>query len=387
MKTALGVDHHALVTADLDELTAAARAVRDEHHGNRVTFSPKVFIPLTMLCRDRCGYCTFAKPPARLERPYLTRDDVLGIAESGRAAGCHEALFTLGERPELRYPAAAEWLAEQGYASTVDYLVAMCAAVVEETGLLPHANAGALYADELARLRPVSASQGMMIETLAVGLDAHRGAPDKDPERRLATLEAAGELAIPFTTGILVGIGETRADRLAALSAIAAAHRRHGHVQEVIVQNFLPKAGTAMVRSPACPADELRWSIAVARLLLPPDVHLQAPPNLSDDLVPLLDAGIDDWGGVSPVTADHVNPERAWPGLERLEALTEAAGHTLAPRLTIYPEFALAPERWLDPACWERRSRNRDTPAPPVPATPCRLPRTRNRPPPALPAR
>jgi FO synthase len=350
VKTAPGVDHHALVTADLDELTAAARAVRDEHHGNRVTFSPKVFIPLTMLCRDRCGYCTFAKPPARLERPYLTRDDVLRIAESGRAAGCHEALFTLGERPELRYPAAAEWLAEQGYASTVDYLVAMCAAVVEETGLLPHANAGALYADELARLRPVSASQGMMIETLAVGLDAHRGAPDKDPERRLSTLEAAGELAIPFTTGILVGIGETRADRLAALSAIAAAHRRHGHVQEVIVQNFLPKAGTAMVRSPACPADELRWSIAVARLLLPPDVHLQAPPNLSDDLVPLLDAGIDDCGGVSPVTADHVNPERAWPGLERLEALTEAAGHTLAPRLTIYPEFALAPERWLDPA-------------------------------------
>jgi FO synthase len=345
-----GADHDALIEADLDELTRAARAVRDAHHGNRVTYSPKVFIPLTMLCRDKCGYCTFAKPPARLERPYLTRDDVLRIAEAGRAAGCHEALFTLGERPELRYPAAGEWLAANGYASTVDYLVAMCAAVLEETGLLPHANAGALYADELARLRPVTASQGMMIETLAVGLDAHRGAPDKDPERRLATLEAAGELSIPFTTGILVGIGETRADRIAALSAIAAAHRRHGHVQEVIVQNFLPKAGTAMVRAPACPADELRWSIAVARLLLPGDVHLQAPPNLSDDLVPLLDAGIDDWGGVSPVTADHVNPERAWPALARLEESTEAAGHTLAPRLTIYPEFALSPERWLDPA-------------------------------------
>jgi FO synthase len=343
-------DPDALVAADLDELTEAARAVRDRHHGLRVTFSPKVFIPLTMLCRDRCGYCTFAKPPARLDSPYLTRDDVLRIAEAGREAGCHEALFTLGERPELRYPAAAEWLAERGYSSTVDYLAAMCAAVVQETGLLPHANAGALYADELARLRPVTASQGMMIETLAVGLDAHRGAPDKDPERRLATLEAAGELAIAFTTGILVGIGETRADRIEALSAIAAAHRRHGHVQEVIVQNFLPKAGTAMVRSPACPEDELRWSIAVARLLLPGDVHLQAPPNLSEHLAPLLDAGIDDWGGVSPITADHVNPERAWPALERLEALTEAAGHTLAPRLTIYPEFALDPERWLDPA-------------------------------------
>jgi FO synthase len=343
-------EHDALIDGDLDELTARARAVRDRHHGNRVTFSPKVFIPLTMLCRDRCGYCTFAKPPARLDSPYLTRDDVLRIAEAGRVAGCHEALFTLGERPELRYPAAAEWLAENGYASTVDYLAAMCAAVLAETGLLPHANAGALYAGELARLRPVSASQGMMIETLAEGIDAHRGAPDKEPARRLATLEAAGELQIPFTTGILVGIGETRADRIAALEAIAAAHRRHGHVQEVIVQNFLPKAGTAMVRSPACPPDELVWSIAVARLLLPADVHLQAPPNLSDDLAPLLGAGIDDWGGVSPVTADHVNPERAWPTLERLEALTEAAGHTLAPRLTIYSEFALAPERWLDPA-------------------------------------
>jgi FO synthase len=345
-----GLDREWLVAADLDELTAAARAVRDRHHGHRVTFSPKVFIPLTMLCRDRCGYCTFAKPPARLDSPYLSRDDVLRIAEAGRSAGCHEALFTLGERPELRYRAAAEWLAEQGYTSTVDYLAAMCAAVVQETGLLPHANAGALYPDELARLRPVSASQGMMIETLSVGLDAHRGAPDKEPERRLGTLEAAGELQIPFTTGILVGIGETRADRIAALEAIAAAHRRHGHVQEVIVQNFLPKPGTAMARWPACPEDELRRSIAVARLLLPPEVHLQAPPNLSEDLVPLLDAGIDDWGGVSPVTADHVNPERAWPALERLEALTEAAGHTLAPRLTIYPEFALAPQRWLDPA-------------------------------------
>ncbi|HEX4162897.1 MAG TPA: 7,8-didemethyl-8-hydroxy-5-deazariboflavin synthase CofG, partial [Acidimicrobiales bacterium] len=339
-----------LLHTPLPDLTALARTVRDSAHGRRVTFSPKVFIPLTMLCRDRCGYCTFAKAPARLKSPYLTPDEVLAVARAGRAAGCHEALFTLGERPELRYPVAAAWLAAQGYGSTVEYLAAMCRLVVEETGLLPHANAGALHADELAALRPVTASQGMMLESLAEGLAAHRGAPDKDPARRLATLEAAGELAIPFTTGILVGIGDTRADQLASLRAIAAAHDRHGHVQEVIVQNFLPKPGTAMYKAAPCPADDLVWAIAAARLVLPPDVHVQAPPNLSDDLAPLLEAGIDDWGGVSPVTADHVNPERAWPALEVLRDATEAAGHTLAPRLTVYPTFALDPGRWLDEA-------------------------------------
>ncbi|MFN8051278.1 MAG: bifunctional FO biosynthesis protein CofGH [Acidimicrobiales bacterium] len=331
----------------LPELLAAAAAVRDAAHGNRITYSPKVFIPLTMLCQDKCGYCTFAQPPARLDAPFLTPEQVLDIARAGAAAGCHEALFTLGERPELRYPVAAEWLAEHGYASTVDYLVAMCAAVRDETGLLPHANAGALTRDELSALREVSASQGMMLESLNPGLDAHRGSPDKTPERRLATLEAAGELQIPFTTGILVGIGESRADRIEALEAIAASHRRHGHVQEVIVQNFLPKPGTSMHAAPPCPADEYLDAIALARLILPPDIHLQVPPNLTDDFGGLVDAGIDDWGGVSPVTADHVNPERPWPALDRLRAVTEAAGHTLAPRLTIYPEFAAEPERWL----------------------------------------
>src|SRR5437763_419238 len=339
-----------LLEAPLDELLAAAAAVRDETYGTRITYSPKVFIPLTMLCRDKCGYCTFAKPPARLASPSLTPAEVLAIAHAGTLAGCHEALFTLGERPEERYPAAASWLAENGYASTVDYLAAMCRLVVEETGLLPHANAGALYESELAQLRPVSASQGMMLESLNPDLECHRGSPDKVPERRLATLDAAGQLNIPFTTGILVGIGESRADRVVALEAIAESHRRHGHVQEVIVQNFLPKPGTAMHRSPACPDDEYLWSIAAARLILPAEIHLQAPPNLSDDFAVLLRAGIDDWGGVSPVTADHVNPERPWPALDRLRSETEAAGHTLAPRLTIYPSFALAPERWLDPA-------------------------------------
>jgi FO synthase len=331
-----------------DELRAEARRVRNDSFGRRVTYSPKVFIPLTMLCRDKCGYCTFAQPPARLGAPYLTPDEVLAIARRGAAAGCHEALFTLGERPEERYPVARSWLDEHGYASTIDYLAAMCEQVLDETGLLPHANAGALYGDELARLRGVSASQGMMIETLRADLDCHRGSPDKTPERRLATLEAAGELSIPFTTGILVGIGEERADRAAALVAIADAHARHGHVQEVIVQNFLPKDGTAMHGAPPCPHEDYLDAIAMARLLLPADVHVQAPPNLSDDFGVLLDAGIDDWGGVSPVTADHVNPERPWPALDRLRDATEGRGFTLAPRLTIYPEYALDPHSWLD---------------------------------------
>ncbi|MQA12785.1 MAG: 7,8-didemethyl-8-hydroxy-5-deazariboflavin synthase subunit CofH [Pseudonocardiaceae bacterium] len=344
------IDGGDLGDLDTAELLARAAALRDVRHGSRVTFSPKVFVPLTMLCRDRCGYCTFAHAPRELPSAYLEPDEVLAIARRGAEFGCHEALFTLGERPEERYSAAREWLAQRGYTSTVDYLVDACRMVVEETGLLPHANAGALHRDDLAVLREVTASQGMMIESLRSGLRAHRGAPDKDPARRLATLESAGELAIPFTTGILVGIGETEADRVSALRAIAEAHRRHGHVQEVIVQNFLPKPGTAMRDEPACPPEEHARAIALARLILPPEVHVQAPPNLSDDPAGLLAAGLDDWGGVSPVTADHVNPERPWPGLDELRGVTESAGHVLAPRLTIYPEYALDPSRWLDEA-------------------------------------
>ncbi len=339
-----------LIERDLAWLQNQAGSIRAAAHGNRITFSPKVFIPLTMLCRDRCGYCTFAKAPARVASPYLSLDQVLDIARAGRAAGCHEALFTLGEGPEDRYPAAREWLDDHGYTSTVDYLVAACAAVVTETGLLPHANAGALDGEDLLRLRAVTASQGMMIESVNPDLTAHRSAPDKTPARRLATLETAGEAGIPFTTGLLVGIGETRSDRVATLEAIVDSHRRHGHVQEVIVQNFLPKAGTSMHQWPPCPTEEFLWTIAAARVILPPDIHLQAPPNLSDDLAPLLASGIDDWGGVSPVTADHVNPERAWPELGILREATEATGLTLAPRLTLYPSFALDPARWLDEA-------------------------------------
>ncbi len=314
----------------------------------RITYSPKVFIPLTMLCRDRCGYCTFAQSPAHVDSAFMSVDEVLAVARAGADAGCHEALFTLGEFPEDRYPVARAWLEERGFASTVDYVVHAAQAVLDETGLLPHVNAGALGYADLAKVRAVSPSQGMMIESLNANLVAHRGAPDKTPERRLATLHAAGELAIPFTTGILVGIGESREDRIVALEAIAAAHQRFGHVQEVIVQNFAPKPGTLMRDHPACPVDVLVETIEMARAILPADVHLQAPPNLVDDPGVLVNAGIDDFGGISPITADHVNPEKPWPHIDQLRAVVEAHGLALAPRLTIYPEFAQDPKRWLD---------------------------------------
>ncbi len=331
------------------DLAAEARAIRDRAFGSVITYSPKVFIPLTMLCRDKCGYCTFAQPPARLETPYLSAEEVAAIAGQGAESGCHEALFTLGERPELRYPAAARWLADHGYESTVDYVVAMAELVLAETGLLPHANTGAMFFDEIMKLRRVAPSQGMMIETLRNDLDCHRGAPDKEPQRRLDTLEWAGEAKVPFTTGILVGIGENREDRLAALQAIAASHQRHGHVQEVIVQNFLPKEGTAMHSAEPCPRDVYLDAISMARVVLPPDIHVQAPPNLSNDFGGLLDAGVSDWGGVSPVTADHVNPERPWPAIDRLREVTESHGFALAPRLTAHPRYVRNPDVWIDP--------------------------------------
>ncbi len=337
-----------LLRTPLEELMGEARRIRDAAYGTRVTFSPKVFIPLTMLCRDRCGYCTFSKPPARISAPYLDLEAVLALARDAAAAGCHEALFTLGERPEDRYPAAGSWLQAAGFSSTIEYLAEAARIVRDETGLLPHTNAGALSESELAMLRPVTASQGMMVESLNPHLACHRGSPDKTPQRRLATLEAAGRLRIPFTTGILVGIGDSREDRIMALRAIADLHQTYGHVQEVIVQNFLPKAGTAMHLSAPCPSDEHLWAVAVARILLPPEVHIQAPPNLTEDFSALLAAGIDDWGGVSPVTADHVNPERAWPTLQSLEAVTNEHGHELAPRLALHPRWAGEPVKWLD---------------------------------------
>jgi FO synthase len=343
-------DALALVDTPVDEICAAARALR---RSRVVTYSPKVFIPLTKLCRDVCHYCTFARPPRRGERAYLTDDEVLAIARAGAAAGCHEALFTLGDKPELRYRAAREELAALGCETTLEYLARCAKLVLEETGLLPHLNPGVMSREDVARLRKVSVSQGIMLETASERLSRrggpHFGSPDKLPAARLATIDAAGAERVPFTTGILIGIGETRAERIEALLAIRELHERHGHVQEVIVQNFRAKPGTRMADAPEPSLDELLWSAATARLLLPAEVHVQAPPNLSYDEFPrLLEAGIDDWGGISPVTIDHVNPEAPWPELERLGAATRAAGLELAPRLAVYPEFL--DSEWLEPA-------------------------------------
>ncbi|MGH3117463.1 MAG: 5-amino-6-(D-ribitylamino)uracil--L-tyrosine 4-hydroxyphenyl transferase CofH, partial [Gaiellales bacterium] len=319
-----------------------------------VTYSPKVFIPLTKLCRDVCHYCTFAQPPRRGERAYMTADEVLAVARAGAEAGCHEALFTLGDKPELRYRAARDELAALGCETTIEYLARMCELVLAETGLLPHVNPGVMTRDELALLRTVSASQGIMLETASERLSQkggpHYGSPDKRPEKRLETIGLAGELEIPFTTGILIGIGETRAERIEALEAIRVLHERYGHVQEVIVQNFRAKAGTKMAGHPEPPLEDLLWTARAAREVLGPDMHVQVPPNLSyDDFPRLLEAAIDDWGGVSPVTIDHVNPEAPWPEIERLRAATEAAGFELAARLPIYPEYVADLERWADP--------------------------------------
>ncbi len=316
-----------------------------------VTYSPKVFIPLTKLCRDVCHYCTFAAPPKRGERAYLTIDEVLEIARAGAAAGCREALFTLGDKPELRYRAARDELAELGCATTLEYLARAARAVLDETGLLPHLNPGVLTRDDARALRPLAASMGAMLETTSERLSQrggpHFGSPDKLPAARLATLDAAGAERVPFTTGILIGIGETREERLDALAAIAAAHERHGHIQEVIVQNFRAKPGTQMADAPEPTTDDHLWTIAAARLILPPEIHLQAPPNLTEDFAVLLDAGIDDWGGVSPVTIDHVNPEAPWPAIDLLRDATRSRGLELAARLPVYPEWLDA--QWLEP--------------------------------------
>jgi FO synthase len=339
-----------LLEASLDELLVEARALR---RGRLVTYSPKVFIPLTMLCRDVCGYCTFARPPRRGERAYMTEDEVLAVARAGAAAGCREALFTLGDKPELRYKVAREELRALGCETTLEYLERCARLVLEETGLLPHLNPGVMSRAELELLRPVSASMGIMLETTAERLSAkggpHWASPDKLPVRRLETIRLAGELAIPFTSGILIGIGETRQERIDALLALRALGEEHGHVQEVIVQNFRAKPGTRMSSHPEPSLDDHLWTIAVARILLGPEWHVQAPPNLAfDDFPRLLDAGIDDWGGVSPVTIDHVNPEAPWPEIDRLAEATRSRGLELAPRLPVYPEYV--DERWLDPA-------------------------------------
>jgi FO synthase len=350
---------------ELDRLTAAAAKVRDAGlvaagRPAVVTYSPKVFIPVTRLCRDRCHYCTFVETPGQAARegraPYLSPDEILDIARRGAELGCLEALFTLGDRPEDRWPEAQAWLDEQGYDSTLAYVRAMAVRVLEETGLLPHLNPGVMSWEELNRLKPVAPSMGMMLETTSRRLfetkgEAHHGSPDKDPEVRLRVLEDAGRLSIPFTTGLLVGIGETLTERAETIFALRENARRYGAVQEVIVQNFRAKPDTAMRHAGDLDLDEYRAAIAVTRLVLGPRARVQAPPNLVDleECRALLAAGIDDWGGVSPLTPDHVNPERPWPSLDRLRQLSADCGFELRARLTVHPEYVRAGEPWLDP--------------------------------------
>ena len=355
---------------DLTDLCASAARVRDAgltSAGRRgpsgrlpVTYSRKVFIPVTHLCRDTCHYCTFVTVPGKLRAQgkgmYLEPDQIVGIARSGAELGCKEALFTLGDRPEVRWPEARQWLDERGYDSTLDYVRAMAIRVLEETGLLPHLNPGVMSWTEMSRLKPVAPSMGMMLETTSRRLFetkglAHYGSPDKDPAVRIRTLTDAGRLSIPFTTGLLVGIGENLAERADTLHAIRRLHKEFGHIQEVIVQNFRAKDRTAMADTPDADLDDFVASIAVARLVLGPDMRIQAPPNLVSpgECLALLGAGVDDWGGVSPLTPDHVNPERPWPALEDLSAITAEAGFDLVQRLTAQPRYVTAGAAWIDP--------------------------------------
>ena len=331
---------------DLPALCRVASTMRDDGRGRVVTFSPKVFIPLTRLCRDFCGYCTFRQSPDEADGRYMTPEEVLAVARAGQNLGCTEALFTLGERPEQRYPEAKAWLAEHGFSSTLEYLAHCCQLVLQETTLLPHPNPGTMSRHEMAHLKVVSASMGIMLESTSEQLcaqgGAHEFAPSKRPRARLKTLETAGELGVPFTTGVLVGIGDTREERIDAMLAIAGLHQRYGHIQEVIVQNFRAKPDTAMAQHDDAETEEMLWSVAMARMVLGPNVNLQVPPNLSQRDYPIyLQAGINDWGGVSPLTIDYVNPEAPWPQIDDLRSRTEEQGFTLKPRFPVYPEFFL----------------------------------------------
>ncbi len=371
---ALNIDEAAIAMGargtDLADLCASAARVRDaglEAAGRRgatgrlpVSYSRKVFLPVSHLCRDTCHYCTFVTVPGRLRAAgkgmYMEPDEILAVARRGAELGCKEALFTLGDRPEARWDEARQWLDERGYDSTLDYVRAMAIRVLEETGLLPHLNPGVMSWSELSRLKPVAPSMGMMLETTSRRLfetkgEAHYGSPDKDPEVRLRTLADAGRLSIPFTTGLLVGIGETRAERADTIHAIRRVHREFGHVQEVIVQNFRAKDHTAMASTPDADIDEFLATLAVTRLVMGPKMRIQAPPNLVSraECLALIGAGVDDWGGVSPLTPDHVNPERPWPALDELAAVTAEAGYDLVQRLTAQPPYVTAGAAWIDP--------------------------------------
>ncbi len=335
--------------APLAALLDAAAAVRDRFKGRSVSYSRKVFIPLTHLCRDYCGYCTFRADPQPGVQPYMIGDEVLAVAEAGRRAGCKEALFSLGDQPERVFPEAKDFLKALGFDSTLEYLAAMCELVLEKTGLLPHSNPGLMGLDDLRRLRETNISVGLMLESASPRLlhfgGPHWKAPDKVPSLRLRTIENAGELSMAFTTGILIGIGETAEERVDALLAIRAAHERHGHIQEVIIQPFRAKPDIRMAQAPEPSNEDLQRTIAVARLILGGEMNIQSPPNLlSEDYPDLLKAGINDWGGISPVTKDFINPEAAWPQISSLAARTASAGFVLRERLAIYPEFSARKE-------------------------------------------
>jgi 7,8-didemethyl-8-hydroxy-5-deazariboflavin synthase CofG subunit len=334
--------------APLAPLNQAAGAVRDRFKGRTVSYSRKVFIPLTHLCRDYCGYCTFRADPQAGVQPYMTPDEVLAVAEAGRLAGCKEALFSLGDQPERVFPEAQVFLTKLGFDRTLEYLASMCELVLEKTGLLPHSNPGLMNMDDLRRLRDTNVSVGLMLESASPRLlrpgGAHWRAPDKVPSLRLRTIDNAGELSMAFTTGILIGIGETAEERVEALLAIRAAHEKHGHIQEVIIQPFRVKPDIRMAHAPEPSNEDLQRTIAVARLILGGEMNLQSPPNLlSEDYPELLKAGINDWGGISPVTKDFINPEAAWPQISSLSARTANAGFVLRERLAIYPEFSSRP--------------------------------------------
>ena len=345
-------------TSSLKELLAAASEVREQGKGKTVSFSKKVFIPLTTLCRDYCSYCTFRKDPGQPGAHFMTPEEVLELAERGRRAGCKEALFSLGDQPERIFPEAREFLRQQGYARTLDYLAAMCELVLERTGLLPHANPGVMDGVALDKLKESNASVGLMLENVSVRLMRdglpHANAPDKVPALRLRAMEEAGKRSIAFTTGILIGIGETMEERIDSLLAIRATHEKYGNIQEVIVQNFRAKPEIPMAHHPEPSLEEMLRTLAIARLILGPQMNLQAPPNLSyEDFPRLLDAGINDWGGISPVTKDFINPEAAWPQISQLRTETEARGFVLRERLALYPEFVTR-EEFVSPRVREK---------------------------------
>jgi len=351
---------HQSAQAPLPDLLAAASELRAQGKGNVITFSKKVFIPLTTLCRDYCSYCTFRKDPGQPGAHFMTPEEVLALAERARQAGCKEALFSLGDQPERIFPEAREFLSAQGFTRTLDYLAAMCELVLDKTGLLPHANPGVMDRAALARLKESNASVGLMLENVSARLMRdglpHANAPDKVPALRLRTIEEAGKLSIAFTTGILIGIGETMEERIDSLLAIRTLHEKYGHVQEVIIQNFRAKPEIPMAAHPEPSLDDMLRTIALARLILGPQMNIQAPPNLSyDDFPRLLEAGINDWGGISPITKDFINPEAAWPQIARLKAETERRGFALRERLALYPEF-VSREEFLSPRVRDRMS-------------------------------